>query len=113
LKKELRLLESSLPAGIVVKGYEDRMDLFSAMIHGPKNTPYEDGLFFFDFQLGPDYPQVPPSCHYVAFCSDRLNPNLYEEGKVVYLYWALGQAKEQRHGHLTPTFFNCWSLSRD
>ena len=82
VRKELKLLETSLPAGIVVKGYEDRMDLFSAMIHGPKNTPYEDGLFFFDFQLGPDYPSVPPLCHYVSFCSDRLNPNLYEEGKV-------------------------------
>ena len=82
VRKELRLLETSLPAGIVVKGYEDRMDLFSAMIHGPKNTPYEDGLFFFDFQLGPDYPSVPPLCHYVSYCSDRLNPNLYEEGKV-------------------------------
>ena len=82
VRKELKLLETSLPAGIVVRGYEDRMDLFSAMIHGPKNTPYEDGLFFFDFQLGPDYPTVPPQCHYVAFCTDKLNPNLYEEGKV-------------------------------
>ena len=82
LRKELKLLQSSLPAGIVVKGYEERMDLFSAMIHGPKNTPYEDGLFFFDFQLGSDYPAAPPLCHYISFCSDRLNPNLYEEGKV-------------------------------
>ena len=56
VRKELKLLQSSLPAGIVVKGYEDRMDLFSAMIHGPKNTPYEDGLFFFDFLL--DKPAV-------------------------------------------------------
>ncbi len=39
-----------------MRGFEDRMDLFSAMIEGPKNTPYEDGLFFFDFQLGPEYP---------------------------------------------------------
>ena len=82
VRKELKLLQSSLPAGIVVKGYEERMDLFSAMIHGPKNTPYEDGLFFFDFQLGSDYPAAPPLCHYISFCSDRLNPNLYEEGKV-------------------------------
>ena len=82
VRKELKLMETSLPAGIVVRGYEDRIDLFSAMIHGPKNTPYEDGLFFFDFQLGPDYPAVPPQCHYVAFCTDKLNPNLYEEGKV-------------------------------
>jgi len=82
VRKEIKLLQSSLPAGITVKGYEDRMDLFSAMVHGPKNTPYEDGLFFFDFQLGSDYPTLPPSCHYISYCTDRLNPNLYEEGKV-------------------------------
>ena len=82
VRKELKLLQCSLPPGIVVKGYEERMDLFSVMIHGPKNTPYEDGLFFFDFQLGSDYPAAPPLCHYISFCSDRLNPNLYEEGKV-------------------------------
>jgi len=82
VRKEIKLLQTSLPAGITVKGYEDRMDLFSAMIHGPKNTPYEDGIFFFDFQLGCDYPTLPPSCHYISYCTDRLNPNLYEEGKV-------------------------------
>jgi len=82
VRKEIKLLQTSLPAGITVKGYEDRMDLFSAMIHGPKNTPYEDGVFFFDFQLGCDYPTLPPSCHYISYCTDRLNPNLYEEGKV-------------------------------
>ena len=51
VRKELQLLRSSLPSGIFVKGFEDRMDLYSVMIKGPKETPYEDGLFFFDFQL--------------------------------------------------------------
>ena len=82
VRSEMRLLQSSLPAGIIVKGYEERMDLYSAMIHGPKATPYEDGVFFFDFQLPADYPASPPSCHYISYCTDRLNPNLYEDGKV-------------------------------
>ena len=82
VRQEMKLLSTSLPPGIIVKGYEDRMDLFSAMIHGPKSTPYEDGLFFFDFQLPSDYPASPPSTQYISFCSDRLNPNLYEDGKV-------------------------------
>lgn len=58
------------------------MDLLSVMIEGPKNTPYEDGMFLFDIQLGKDYPRAPPLCHYISYCSDRLNPNLYEDGKV-------------------------------
>lgn len=82
VRKELKLLRTSLPDGIWVKGFEDRMDLYSVMIRGPERTPYEDGLFFFDFQLSADYPKAPPLCHYISYCSDRLNPNLYEDGKV-------------------------------
>ncbi|BES98249.1 Ubiquitin-conjugating enzyme [Nesidiocoris tenuis] len=82
VKEEIKLLKSSLPPGTWVTTFEDRMDLFSVMIRGPEKTPYEDGLFFFDLQLSPDYPRTPPHCHYISYCSDRLNPNLYEEGKV-------------------------------
>lgn len=40
--------------------YEDRMDLLRAVIVGAYGTPYQDGLFFFDFHLPPEYPDVPP-----------------------------------------------------
>lgn len=82
VSKELKLLRSSLPPGIWVKGFEDRIDLYSVMFRGPEKTPYEDGLFLFDFQLSANYPDAPPLCHYISYCSDRLNPNLYEDGKV-------------------------------
>ncbi|XP_055938770.1 (E3-independent) E2 ubiquitin-conjugating enzyme UBE2O-like isoform X2 [Argiope bruennichi] len=82
VRKEMHLLISSLPEGTIVKSFEDRIDLYSVLIKGPRRTPYEDGLFFFDFQLPADYPKVPPLCHYISYCSDRLNPNLYEGGKV-------------------------------
>lgn len=52
------------------------------MIRGPEKTPYEDGLFLFDVQLPREYPRAPPMFHYHSYCSDRLNPNLYEDGKV-------------------------------
>ena len=87
LRLELKLLSTSLPSGIHVKTFEDRMvrfffslnqyiqfqplimcfpmkDLFSVLIEGPAKTPYEGGLFFFDFQLPNDYPLSPPTCHY-------------------------------------------------
>ncbi|OWF39374.1 Ubiquitin-conjugating enzyme E2 O [Mizuhopecten yessoensis] len=82
VSKEMKLLQSSLPHGITVKGFEDRVDLFSAMIMGPAKTPYEDAPFFFDIHLRAEYPNCPPLFHYIAFCSDRLNPNLYEDGNV-------------------------------
>ena len=31
----------SLPDGIYVRAFEDRMDLYSVMIKGPEKTPYE------------------------------------------------------------------------
>uniref|UniRef100_A0A182LUL4 UBC core domain-containing protein n=1 Tax=Anopheles culicifacies TaxID=139723 RepID=A0A182LUL4_9DIPT len=82
VQREHWLLRTALPPGVWVKTFEDRLDLLSVMIEGPKKTPYEDGLFLFDIQLGLDYPRAPPLCHYISYCSDRLNPNLYEDGKV-------------------------------
>lgn len=78
----MALLATSLPDGIMVKTFEDRMDLFSALIKGPNRTPYEDGLFLFDIQLPNIYPAVPPLFCYLSQCSGRLNPNLYDNGKV-------------------------------
>ncbi|CAL8333598.1 unnamed protein product [Merluccius merluccius] len=82
VRKELVLLATSLPDGIMVKIFEDRMDLFSALIKGPTRTPYEDGLFLFDIQLPNVYPAVPPLFSYLSQCCGRLNPNLYDNGKV-------------------------------
>ncbi|KAM8878432.1 ubiquitin-conjugating enzyme E2O isoform 2-T2 [Spinachia spinachia] len=82
VRKEMALLATSLPDGIMVKTFEDRMDLFSAQIKGPTRTPYEDGLFLFDIQLPNIYPSVPPLFRYLSQCSGRLNPNLYDNGKV-------------------------------
>ncbi|XP_053147953.1 (E3-independent) E2 ubiquitin-conjugating enzyme isoform X2 [Hemicordylus capensis] len=82
VRKEMALLATSLPDGIMVKTFEDRMDLFSALVKGPTRTPYEDGLFLFDIQLPNIYPAVPPLFRYLSQCSGRLNPNLYDNGKV-------------------------------
>ncbi|KAG7273126.1 LOW QUALITY PROTEIN: hypothetical protein CRUP_005454 [Coryphaenoides rupestris] len=74
VRKEMVLLATSLPDGIMVKTFEDRM--------GPTRTPYEDGLFLFDIQLPNIYPAAPPLFSYLSQCSGRLNPNLYDNGKV-------------------------------
>ena len=59
-----------------------QQDLYSILITGPSGTPYEDCLFLFDLRLPDNYPVSPPEVHYHSYCTDRLNPNLYEEGKV-------------------------------
>jgi ubiquitin-protein ligase len=54
-----------------------------AMIIGPKDTPYENGYYFFELEFPPDYPHRPPK---VTYCTNdgmtRFNPNLYKSGKV-------------------------------
>ncbi|CAG9767184.1 unnamed protein product [Ceutorhynchus assimilis] len=80
--KEYKLLQDSLPPNVWVRSYNERIDLLSVMIRGPDKTPYEDGLFLFDIKLSNDYPRSPPLVHYISYSSERLNPNLYVEGKV-------------------------------
>ena len=57
------------------------MDLLRAAIVGPADTPYADMLFLFDIYLPPTYPEVPPKVYFWSY-GERLNPNLYENGKV-------------------------------
>ncbi|XP_063708122.1 (E3-independent) E2 ubiquitin-conjugating enzyme-like [Culicoides brevitarsis] len=80
--KEHKLLENDLPPGIFVKTFENRLDLISALIEGPVDTPYEGCLFMFDIQLHKEHPKKPPKVHYWSFCRTKLNPNLYTTGIV-------------------------------
>ncbi|KAI3814082.1 hypothetical protein L1987_18827 [Smallanthus sonchifolius] len=81
VQQDWNILKKNLPDGIYVRVYENRMDLLRVVIVGAYGTPYQDGLFFFDFHLPPEYPDVPPSAYYHSG-GWRINPNLYEEGKV-------------------------------
>ncbi|XP_027064822.1 putative ubiquitin-conjugating enzyme E2 38 [Coffea arabica] len=78
---EWKILEKDLPDTIFVRVYEARMDLLRAVIVGPQGTPYHDGLFVFDVHFPSNYPDVPPMVYYYSG-GLRLNPNLYDCGKV-------------------------------
>ncbi|KAF3505900.1 hypothetical protein F2Q69_00003504, partial [Brassica cretica] len=81
IQEEWRILENDLPEMIFVRAYESRMDLLRAVIIGADGTPYHDGLFFFDIFFPDTYPSVPPVVHYHSG-GLRINPNLYNGGKV-------------------------------
>jgi len=84
MTKEYRALATSLPETILVRAYEDRSDLLRCLIIGPENTPYEDAPFVIDWFLDSTFPQTPPQAHFLSWTNGngRVNPNLYEEGKV-------------------------------
>ncbi|KAH0717947.1 hypothetical protein KY285_013978 [Solanum tuberosum] len=81
VQQEWSILERDLPETIYVRIYEERTDLIRAAIIGAPATPYHDGVFFFDIYLPPDYPHEPPMVYYHSG-GLRVNPNLYESGKV-------------------------------
>ncbi|GAB2298676.1 hypothetical protein Dimus_032747 [Dionaea muscipula] len=81
VQQEWNILEQNLPEMIYVRIYDERMDLLRAAIVGAVGTPYHNGLFFFDIFLPPGYPNEPPLVHYRSG-GLRLNPNLYESGRV-------------------------------
>jgi ubiquitin-conjugating enzyme E2 O len=85
IAKEHRILSSSLPANeIYVRTYESRLDLLRCLVVGPADTPYEYCPFVIDLHLGPSFPKEPPAAHFHSWTSGlgRINPNLYEEGKI-------------------------------
>lgn len=74
----------SLPDGVFVRSWESRIDMFRVLMIGPEGTPYEHAPFVMDFILPSTYPDDPPQAHFHSWTygQGRVNPNLYEEGKI-------------------------------
>jgi len=62
---------------------EDNMYKGYAVIIGPKDTPYENGFYFFEFHFPENYPFSPPKVKFQNYDGfTRFNPNLYINGYV-------------------------------
>jgi len=69
--------------GIYCHVNDEYIKNIKAMIVGPKDTPYENGFYFFDINFENDYPFTPPKVKFLTYESGvRFNPNLYTNGKV-------------------------------
>lgn len=68
--KELISYTTTLPlehgSSIFVRAMNGRLDLLRAMITGPEDTPYANGVFFFDIFLPSSYPSKPPQVKIVT-----------------------------------------------
>ncbi|GAA5823545.1 hypothetical protein JCM11251_000674 [Rhodosporidiobolus azoricus] len=84
VRKEHGVLASSLPPNILVRAYENRLDLLRCLIIGPTDTPFANAPFLFDVFLSPSkFPQEPPQVYFHSWAGGtRVSPNLYAEGKV-------------------------------
>lgn len=85
---EISSFKNNLPlnweSSIWVRVPKENFNLFTFMISGPKDTPYENGLFEFHAYLPSDYPNGVPQVllHTTGNDTVRFNPNLYNSGKV-------------------------------
>lgn len=85
IASEHKMLAAGLPKGeIFVRTYESRLDILRCLIIGPADTPYEFAPFLVDLHLSATFPNAPPQAHFHSWTSGlgRVNPNLYEEGKI-------------------------------
>lgn len=68
---------------IYYKHDENNMLKGYALIIGQKDTPYENGYYFFEFHFPMDYPYSPPKLIYKTNTEYiRFHPNFYKNGKV-------------------------------
>lgn len=89
--KEHKILRTSsaLPEGVYIRTWEHRMDLLRFLIIGPTETPYANAPFVLDVYLSSEFPSKPPEVFFHSWPAHakiggtgRVNPNLYEDGKV-------------------------------
>ncbi|CAG8602654.1 9667_t:CDS:2 [Paraglomus brasilianum] len=79
MKRELEILERDPPPGIICYPVEDNCLHLTAQVKGPKDTPYEGGIFKIDVQIPGHYPMEPPK---MQFITPIYHPNIDEAGRI-------------------------------
>jgi ubiquitin-conjugating enzyme E2 N len=77
--KETKKLESDPIVGIYAIPVPENPRYFNVPISGPKDSPYEGGLFKLQLYLPEEYPMVPPKC---LFMTKIYHPNIDFLGRI-------------------------------
>jgi len=84
--------------GIYIEFNEENMLEAVAMIIGPKDSVYKNGVLFFNIKFPHNYPFAPPHVTYDSRGSIRIHPNLYTGG-----------AKDNYMGKVCLSILGTWS----
>ena len=84
--------------GIHVHFNEENMLEAKAIIIGPKNTPFENGILYFSIEFPKNYPFSPPKVSYISHSRFRIHPNLY-----------VGKSHDNFKGKVCLSIINTWS----
>ncbi|XP_046596256.1 ubiquitin-conjugating enzyme E2 T isoform X1 [Neodiprion lecontei] len=79
LKRELAMMAENPPEGICCYPKNDKTDVLSANILGPRGSPYEGGLFQLEIEIPEIYPFEPPR---MKFLTPVYHPNIDDAGRI-------------------------------
>eukprot|EP00048_Salpingoeca_helianthica_P016320 m.231669 g.231669 ORF g.231669 m.231669 type:complete len:183 (-) comp18441_c0_seq1:18-566(-) len=79
LMKDFKGLKDDAPSGIMAAPSEHNIMLWNAVIFGPADTPFEDGVFKLTIEFTEEYPNKAPK---VRFVSKIFHPNVYADGQI-------------------------------
>ena len=79
IKKELEELDDNNINNCFAKIVDDNIFEWDAIIHGPENSPYKDGIFHLKINLPSDYPFKPPK---VVFKTKIYHCNINSSGGI-------------------------------
>ena len=84
--------------GIYIQFDEENMLKAKAMIIGPENTPFANGVLFFEIDFPTNYPYSPPKVQYYSASRHRIHPNLY-----------VGRSHNNFLGKVCLSILNTWA----
>ena len=79
LGKEFKDIVQDPPSNCTAKPKDDNIFEWDAQIYGPKNTPYEGGIFNLHILYPPNYPFKPPK---INFKTKVYHPNIDSSGNI-------------------------------
>ncbi|OHT05040.1 Ubiquitin-conjugating enzyme E2 35 [Tritrichomonas foetus] len=77
--KEIKELQTNPPPGISARPKPDNNRHFDVRLIGPRDTPFEEGIFRLELFLPEGYPISPPKVH---FMTKIFHPNIDQIGRV-------------------------------
>ena len=79
IMKEIKELKKNPPPGISAEPKKDNIRYLDAIILGPKDSPFEEGIFRLEIFLPEGYPISPPK---VRFLTKIYHPNIDKIGRI-------------------------------